>query len=157
MKRINSFVIVFMIFTFFLMGAKMNNNPRIYTRKDVKIELSASYVKETVVLKMKFNNLSSDTIKIPTFLFPSDEKDFFGDWFEITDNNDNIIDYEGIQADIEYNFENVDCLVLKPNQKYTITFSGLTKYYNLLKGEIYSISYLGPLGESNTVKLKIKK
>lgn len=156
MKRINSFAIVFIIFIFFLIGAKMNNNSRIYTRRDLKIELSASYVKESVVSKMKFVNLSSDTIKIPTLIFPSDERDFFGDWFEITDNNGNFVDYKGIQADIEYDSENMDCLVIKPNQTYTLTFSSLTKYYNLLKGETYSISYLGPLGESNIINLKIK-
>ena len=157
MKRINSFAILFMIFTSSFIGAKMKDNTRIYTSHDLEIKLSAEYRKETVVLKMKITNLSYDTIKIPAFLFPSDKGTIFGDWFEITNNNGDSINYEGIQADIDYDEENVNCLVLNSRQKHIITFSHLTKYYNLMKGGTYTISYIGPLGESNTVKLKIKK
>ena len=156
MKRINSFLVIFMFLIFSISGAKMDINPRMYTRTDIKIELSALCDKDNVVLKMEFVNLSKDTIKIPLFLFPSDDKIFFGDWFEITDNNDNLIDYNGVQTDIDYSSEKVDCLILKSKQKYVVSISCLGKYYNLMKGATYSINYLGPLGESNIVKFIIK-
>lgn len=154
MKRINSFFILF--FTLFLIGAKMDNDARVYSRKDCKIELSATYTNENIALDMKFTNVSNDAIRIPFFLFPSDTKDFFGDWFEIIDEDDEIVNYEGIQADIDYDPKHENSLILKPNENYTISLACLRKYYKLMKGEVYTIQYLGPLGESNVAKLKLE-
>lgn len=152
MRRINSIFIVLLIAIFFLTAAKMNNGSRIYSRADCKIQLSAKSINKNVELKMTITNISNDVIKIPIFLFPNDEEEFFGDWFEIIDKNDEVIDYEGKQADIDYEPEKVKCLILKPGKSHTVCLTCLKKYYKLQDGKVYTIQYLGPLGESNIVE-----
>lgn len=154
MKKTNRSLILILLSILFFSGARMNNSVRKFSKKDCKIELSALYENKKVVLQMKLTNMSSDTIKVPLFFFPSDDEEFFGNWFRIKDAKGKNIEYHGIQADIEYDPESG--VIFKPNQSYSEIITTLTNYYELLENETYSIQYAGQLGESNIVNLTIK-
>ena len=132
-----------------------------YKRGDLNIVLEASIQNKAIHVYLSLKNNKSENCYIPYdylnfYCEDNNEQTMKNDWLRIYDDKNRRIPYTGLVSSPIKKWEINECYYLGKNQEYIISLNDLQNNYAINNTKWITIKYLGPLGESNTVKLKIK-
>lgn len=132
-----------------------------YKRGDLNIVLEASIQNKAIHVYLSLKNNKSENCYIPYdylnfYCEDNNEQTMKNDWLRIYDDKNRRIPYTGLVSSPIKKWEISECYYLGKNQEYIISLNDLQNNYAINNTKWITIKYLGPLGESNTVKLKIK-
>ncbi len=122
--------------------------------EDLNVTISANRIKKTVVVLLKITNLKNFEVYIPKYNI--DGINVTNDWFNVSNQKKKLGIYKGVMMKrpaptIE------QCIKLLPSESISFEVD-LSKYYFFpLFTKQLSITYDGPLGESNTVFVNFSK
>lgn len=132
-----------------------------YKRGDLNIVLEASIQNKAIHVYLSLKNNKPENCYIPYdylnfYCEDNNEQTMKNDWLRIYDDKNRRIPYTGLVSSPIKKWEISECYYLGKNQEYIISLNDLQNNYAINNTKWITIKYLGPLGESNTVKLKIK-
>ena len=127
----------------------------------MNIVLEASIQNKAIHVYLILKNNKSENCYIPYdylnfYCEDNNEQTMKNDWLRIYDDKNRRIPYTGLVSSPIKKWEISECYYLGKNQEYIISLNDLQNNYAINNTKWITIKYLGPLGESNTVKLKIK-
>ncbi len=155
MKKVVLYLIIF------FMSICIYSENSFYKRGDLNIVLEASIQNKAIHVYLILKNNKSENCYIPYdylnfYCEYNNEQTMKNDWLRIYDYKNRRIPYTGLVSSPIKKWEIGECYYLGKNQEYIISLNDLQNNYAINNTKWITIKYLGPLGESNTVKLKIK-
>ena len=155
MKKVVLYLIIY------FMSICIYSENSFYKRGDLNIVLEASIQNKAIHVYLSLKNNKSENCYIPYdylnfYCEDNNEQTMKNDWLRIYDDKNRRIPYTGLVSSPIKKWEISECYYLGKNQEYIISLNDLQNNYVINNTKWITIKYLGPLGESNTVKLKIK-
>ena len=149
-------IILLMIF---FMSICIYSESSVYKRGDLELRLKAYKKNKSIQVFITLKNKKSESCYIPYdylnfFIEDNNTQTMKNDWFRIYDDKNRRIPYSGFISSPIKKYETSECYYLGKNQKYVISLYDIQNNYIITNTRWITIKYLGPLGESNTIKLK---
>lgn len=122
---------------------------------DLKLSLTLYKNADGLNGKIVCKNISCKKLAIPKFYLSFISPDYYllkSNWLSIKNENNVSLKYRGNYFDPTVKSLKSDVLMLRPNETYEICIPGIDKNYDLSFSKKLTVSYLGPLGESDVVE-----
>ena len=154
--------ILLSLFSFILFSFTLYSESQYFSNNDLNILLSAKIENNNIHIYISIKNKKSESCYIPYdylnfYCEVDNEQTMKNNWLVIKNNSNEEIPYFGIMSSPIIKWDLSDCYYLAKDQEYIISLYDIKTNYLLGSTKRISIKYSGPLGESNTVFLKIKK